>query len=186
MRSRRVLLAVLVVASLLSSGCLVVSLQPFYDGGSIEFDETLVGTWENPDEKNVIRVDRGEWKSYKVTYPARSGPVVFTGYLTRVGDGRVLDLTLGRSTDPATLLIPAHLAVRLQLLGDALTMTGLDYDWFLRETEQGRLPQLAPVLDARKDVVLTAETAALRSWIAAQTRSGNMFADEVRLVRKPY
>lgn len=114
-----------------------------------------------------IRVDRAEWKSYKLTYTSPSGPVVLTGFLTRVGEGRVFDLTLGRPPGPVTLFIPAHVAVRVQVLGDTLTVTGLDYDWFLHESEQGRLTRLRPSLDSRKNVVLTADTAALRAWLAA-------------------
>lgn len=171
--------------AVLSSACLVVSTQPFYDARSIEFDEALIGRWENADDRTLITVERGEWKSYKVTYPARSGPVVYTGHLTRVGDSRVLDLTPAHSVDPASLLIPAHLAVRVQLLGDTLAVTGLDYDWFFKEAEQGRHPRLRPVFDGRRNVLLTADTAALRSWLAAQARGGEMFSDEIRFVRKP-
>jgi hypothetical protein len=177
-------LLVLLLA-LLTPGCLVVSTQPFYDASAIEFDDALVGRWESSEDRTLITVERGDWKSYKVSYPALSGPVVFTGYLTRVGDSRVLDLTPAHSVDPASLLIPAHLAVRLQLLGDALSVTGFDYDWFLKETEQGRPAKLLPVLDGRKNVVLTADTAGLRAWMAAQARGGDMFADEIRFVRKP-
>jgi hypothetical protein len=169
----------------LSSACLVVGTQPFYVSSSIEFDEALLGRWESADDRTVITVERGDWKSYKVTYPARSGSVVYTGYLTRVGESRVLDLAPAHSVDPASLLIPAHFAVRLQLLGDTLGATGFDYDWFFKEAEQGRLPRLHPVLDGRKNVLLTADTAALRAWLAAQARGGDMFGDEIRFVRKP-
>jgi hypothetical protein len=111
--------------------------------------------------------------------------VVYIGHLTRVGDSRVFDLTPAHSVDPASLLIPAHFAVRLQLLGDTLTVTGLDYDWFFKEAEQGRLGRLRPVLDSRKNVVLTADPPALRAWFSTQARGGDMFADEIRFVRKP-
>ena len=180
-------LTLLLVLSLagLSSACLVVSTQPFYDPSSKEFDEALLGRWEKADDGTLITVERGEWKSYKVSYPARSGPVAYAGYLTRVGESRVLDLTPAHSVDPASLLIPAHFAVRLQLLGDTLTATGFDYDWFLKEAEQGRLPRVHAVLDGRKNVVLTADTAVLRTWFAALPRGGDMFGDEMRFVRKP-
>jgi len=181
----RARLLLLLCLAVLSSGCLVVSTQPFYEPGSIEFDEALLGRWESAEDRVLITVERGEWKSYKVSYPARSGPVVYTGYLTRVGDSRVIDLTPAHSVDPASLLIPAHFAVRLQLLGDTLTATGFDYDWFFKEAEQGRLPRLHPALDGRKNVVLTADTAGLRAWFAALPRGGDMFGDEIRFVRKP-
>lgn len=175
--------AVLLLA-LGSAGCLVSSLQPFYDGPSIEFDEALVGEWENADEGTRIRVDRAEWKSYKLTYTSPSGPVVLIGFLTRVGEGRVLDLTPGRPLDSVALFTPAHVAVRVQVLGDTLTVAGFDYDWFLHETEQGRLTKLRPALDSRKNVVLTADTATLRAWLAAQPRDGGMFGDATRFVRR--
>jgi hypothetical protein len=179
-------LVVLLAAAACCSGCLVASVHPFYEETSLEFEPALVGRWESPDEGIEIRIERGDWRSYKVSYPVRGTPVVFTGFLTRIGDSRVLDLAPGHPPDPESLLIPAHLAVRLQLLGDTLTATGLDYDWFLRETDQGRLPsRLRGVLDSRKNVVLTADTAALRAWFAAQARGGNMFGDEVRFVRRP-
>ncbi len=79
----------------------------------------------------------------------------------------MFDLTPGRPLDPVTLFIPAHVAVRVQVLGDTLTVTGLDDDWFLHESGQGRLTRLRPSLDSRKNVVLTADTAALRAWLAA-------------------
>lgn len=171
-------------AALLLSGCLVVGTQPFYDAASIEFDEGLLGRWESAEDRTLITVERGEWKSYKVTYPARSGPVVYAGYLTRIGDSRVFDLAPAHSVDPASLLIPAHFAVRLQLLGDTLTVAGLDYDWFFKEADLGRLTKLRAVLDSRKNVVLTTDTAGLRAWWAAQARGGEMFADEIRFVRR--
>ncbi len=171
--------------SVLSSACLVVSTQPFYDASSIEFDEVLLGRWESAEDKTLITVERGEWKSYKVSTPARSGPVVYTGYLTRVGESRVLDLAPAHSVDPASLLIPVHFAVRLQLLGDTLNATGFDYDWFFKEAEQGRLARVHPVLDSRKNVLLTADTAALRAWLTAAGRVADMFGDEMRFVRKP-
>jgi len=183
-RARPASCVLVLLLTLGSAGCLVTSLQPFYDDASIEFDEALVGDWENAEDHTRIQVDRAEWKSYKIRYASPSGPVVLTGFLTRVGEGRVLDLTPGRPLDSAALFIPAHVALRVQVLGDTLTVTGLDYDWFLHETDQGRLTKLRPTLDSRKNVVLTADTAALRAWLAAQARDGEMFGDATRFVRK--
>jgi hypothetical protein len=166
-----------------SAGCLVTSLRPFYDDTSIEFEEALIGEWENEEDRTRIRLDRAAWKSYKVTYTSPSGPVVLTGFLTRVGEGRVLDLTAGRPPDPVALLIPAHVAVRVQILGDTATVSGLNYGWFLHEIEQGRLTRLRPALDNRKNVVMTADTAGLRAWLAAQARDSEVFGDATRFVR---
>ena len=180
---RPVAIASLLLSALLSSGCLVGSLHPFYEAESLEFDDALLGAWENREEGTVIQVDRGEWKSYRVKYPARGGPVVLTGFLTRIGDCRVLDLTPWRPADPASLLVPIHVAVRLQLLGDSLTLAPLDYDRLLPDVERGRLPRLHAVVDERKNVLLTADTAALRAWLGA-SRASDVFGESTRFTRR--
>lgn len=96
----------------------------------------------------------------------------------------MLDLTAGRPPDPVALFIPAHVAFRVQILGDTVTVSGLDYGWFLHEIEQGRLTKLRPALDNRQTVVLTADTAGLRAWLAAQARDSEVFGDATRFVRK--
>ena len=65
-------LAALLTIAACSGGCLVGSFQPFYDDTSIEFDDGLVGEWESAEDKTLIRVDRAEWKAYKVSYPAKT------------------------------------------------------------------------------------------------------------------
>ena len=176
-------IASILLTALLSSGCLVGSLHPFYAPDTLEFDEALLGEWESRDDQSVIRVERGEWKSYKVKYPAPGGPVVLTGFLTHIGDSRVLDLTPWRPADPASLLVPVHLAVRLQLLGDSLTVAVMDYGRLLPDVERGRLAKLHPLLDGRKNVLLTADTAALRAWLGV-ARAADAFGESTRFTRR--
>src|SRR5262249_55752750 len=60
--------AAIVLAAVVSSGCLVVSLQPVYDDKSITFEEPLLGKWSNTEDQIQATIERGEWRSYKVTY----------------------------------------------------------------------------------------------------------------------
>jgi len=83
-----------------------------------------------------------------------------------------------------SLFIPAHVVVRLQASGDTVTVAGFDYDWFMREMEQGRPTALRPAADAWKNVVLTAGTSAVRAWLAAQPPQGPVFDEGVRFVRQ--
>ena len=62
---RSVAIVSLLLSALLSSGCLVGSLQPFYEADTLEFDEALLGEWENRDEGTVIQVDRGSGNRIK-------------------------------------------------------------------------------------------------------------------------
>ena len=53
----------LLCAAAISSGCLVLALQPAYDAESVVFDEALVGQWENADDGARATIERGEWRS---------------------------------------------------------------------------------------------------------------------------
>jgi hypothetical protein len=155
---------VLIAAS--SPGCLVVALQPAYDDASVTFNEALVGRWENVDDGTKASVERGEWRSYKVTYTDRSATRSFQGNLTAIGDATFLDLTEMRGADPGPYLVPVHGLFRVTIDGDTLSATMLDYGWFARAVQQKRLGQLATAVDDRRNAVITGPTADLRRWLA--------------------
>jgi len=185
-RVRALFLASALTAAALSSGCLVLSLQPVYDSSAIESEESLVGIWENPDDHSSFVVDQGEWKSYRITYSAAAGaaPLALVGYLTKIGDELYLDVTPPRGVEVDWLLVPAHAACKLQLSSDRLAVTGLDYDWFIDAVSRHALPGLLAVLDGRKDVVIVSDSAAVRRWLLGHARAEAVFAETVTFVRK--
>ena len=124
-------LACLLALAALSSGCLVLTLQPVYDDGSLDVDETLTGTWQGPEQGATVVVERGEWKSYRLTYTARNTSYVLVAYLTTIGDARFLDLTPAHGLEAGPLMLPVHGVCRLQHEGDTLILAPLDYDWFV-------------------------------------------------------
>ena len=56
LRGMRPALLAVVAAACLSSGCLVISLQPAYDDRSLTFDEALLGEWENAEDGVGARI----------------------------------------------------------------------------------------------------------------------------------
>lgn len=176
-------LAGLLVSALLSSGCLVVGLHPFYEDDAIEFDEALVGEWENAEDQSRIRVERGPWRSYRITYTEVGDTEKYWGFLTRVGPLRLLDLVGCGVPGETPLVARVHVPLRLQLLGDALTLAPLDYGWFRDEAERGRPAALHPELDESGNVLFTAPTAAVRVWLAAH--APDRFDEPVRFFRRP-
>ena len=65
---RSIALSACLLTAMLSSGCLVLALQPAYNAESVVFDEALIGEWENADDGTSATIERGEWRAYKVTY----------------------------------------------------------------------------------------------------------------------
>lgn len=152
-------------AAVPSGGCLVVALQPAYDDRSIVFDEALLGRWENAEDGERATIERGEWRSYRITYTDRTATRVFQGNLTQVGDALLLDVTEMRGADPGPFLVPVHALVRVSVGGDSLTTERLDYDRFMRARAQKSVGLPPSAIDDRRNVVITASTGDLRRWL---------------------
>jgi len=159
-------LSALSLASMLSAGCLILALQPAYDAESVAFDEALVGEWENPDDGSKATIERGEWRSYKITYAERSTTRTFQSNLTKIGAVSFLDLTEMRGADPGPYLVPVHGVLRISVDGDTLTASLLDYPWFMRALTQKSLRGIAVAVDDRRNIVMTDPTSEIRRWLA--------------------
>ena len=169
-----------VAAAVLSSGCLVLSLQPAYDDKSIAFDEALLGKWSNTEDQTLATIERGEWRSYKITYVDHSTTRTFQGNLTTIGAMRLLDVTESRGADPGPYLVPVHGLFRIELDGDRLTAAALDYQWFTRAMAQKTI-KLPVSFDDRRNAVLAASTADLRRWLAKP--AADVFGDAMTFER---
>ena len=178
-------LAALVIGLMLAPGCLVISLNPAYDGETIGWDPALLGHWDDPDDKSSLDIDRGEWRSYRIRYvhPSESGSL--TGYLTSIGDERFLDVMPARGADHGSFLIPAHALLRVHLEGDRLELTPISYDW-LNEQLRSRAPLsgLDVVFDQKENAVIVSPTAALRAWLRKQPKEDAVFGAGAVFARK--
>ena len=175
----------LLIASLIAPGCLVVSLNPVYDGETIGWDPTLLGHWDDPEDKSSLDIERGEWKSYRIKYihPSESGTL--TGYLTSVGDERFLDVMPVRGADHGSFLIPAHALLRVDLDGDRLELTPISYDWLYEQLRtHTSLGGLDVALDQKENAVIVSSTQALRGWLRKQPKDEAVFGSSAVFMRK--
>jgi hypothetical protein len=170
------------VAALTSAGCLVVSLEPLYDARTLQFEERLLGTWENAEQKLTVVIEQGEWQSYKLTYTDRTGAMNLVAHGTRIGDAWLLDVTPAKGLEYGPLVIPVHLACRVQLSNDTFTAAALNYDWFVKAAAGRSQPE--HTFDSRKNVVLTAGVPALRAWLLGQLKTDEAFGEPVTFTRK--
>jgi hypothetical protein len=163
---RSIALSALLLASTLSAGCLILALQPVYDAESVAFDEALIGEWENTDDGSRATLERGEWRSYKITYAERSSTRAFQSNLTKIGTVSFLDLTEMRGDDPGPFLVPVHGLLRITVEGDRLTASLLDYPWFMRAMTEKTLRGISVAVDDRRNLVITDRTRDIRRWLA--------------------
>ena len=168
-----VLLAIAAVVC--APGCLVLNVNPLYDGDTIGWDAALLGSWRDADDNVSLTIEADEWKSYRIHYvhPIETGDL--TGYLTIVGDERYIDLMPLRGKDHGAFLIPVHAALRLRLDGDNLEVVPLSYDWFAERSRAVSVPGLSYAFDQKQNAVIMSTTAALRTWLRRQPAAGSMF-----------
>ena len=169
MRSPRRRLAIMLLAASLFSapGCLVLSMSSFYDDRQITFDERLVGTWIDNDDHVTAVLERGPWRSYRVTYTHPTETGVLTGYLFRRGAALYFDLVPVGGVDPGSFLLPAHALLKIAIDDPThATAAPMSFDWFDRAFRAHTLP---PAVDATRgqhfQVVLAGDPAATRSWV---------------------
>jgi hypothetical protein len=182
----RLTAALLVLAStVVSSGCLVLSLNPAYDETTIGWDPNLVGHWVDADDQASLQIERGEWKSYRIHYvhPIEAGDL--TGYLTAVGDHRYLDVMPARGEDRGSFLIPVHALLHLRLEGDRLELRPLSYEWFNDRLRAGQpIVGLGAALDQKENAVLISPVDRLRDWLRIQSVDGPAFGAPATFARK--
>lgn len=158
-------IAAVLAAAILSSGCLVVSLQPVYDDRSVAFDDALVGKWTNKEDRTTVTIDRAEWRSYKIVYSDRSATFALYGNLTQIGTAWFVDVTQSRGSDPGPYLVPVHGIYRIAVKDDTLTASALDYGWFVRAMDARAPGSLAASFDDRRNVTIASATDQLRAWL---------------------
>jgi hypothetical protein len=166
---------VALLAALCSSSCLVVSLQPVYQPETIAFDPALLGAWVAADDDVTLTFERGEWHSYHLTLEQRDDRYRLSARMTRIGARLYLDVTPLDGTDLPALTLPVHGCLQVELTEEGLSLAELNYEWF---EARGPTPgfTLPTVIDARRNVVITADTAELRQWIGQNAEVDGVFA----------
>ena len=179
----RTRLAAAALAALLSSSCLVVSLQPVYEPETIAFDPALLGSWVSADDDVTLTFERGEWHSYHLTLVQRDDRYRLSARMTRIGARLYLDVTPLDGTDLPALTLPVHSCLQVELTDDGLALAELNYEWF---EANGSAPGFALpiVIDARRNVVVTSGTAELRRWIAQHADADGVFAAPTTFTRR--
>jgi hypothetical protein len=168
----RILLMAVAAASL--SGCMVVSINPLFTENDLVFDEQLVGTWE--EDHNQMVVEKGTDGSYHMTYVEDDERTDYRLSLLKLGDQFFWDMQpLEEPSDDDFLLLQTHLAVRVSVDEDNLTMAILDGDWLKRGLKQGTIQVDHQVLEDR--VVLTGSTAELQTFFRSIAGNKQAFSD---------
>ena len=172
-----------VLSAILSSGCLVTTLQPAFDDESIVFEPALVGTWVREEDGLAVTVERGEWRSYHVAYTDRFGTSKYTAFLTAIGKGSYLIVRPEDGVERQGYLLTSHGVLKIEIADGEVKVAELDYDAALDRMKAATLG-IAAGLDVKQNVVITAGTKRLRRWIDAHGVSPGWWGEWKTFVRK--
>jgi hypothetical protein len=166
------------------SGCLVVSLQPVYDEQHVVYEEGLIGTWKEADGDATLVVTRGAWNAYELAYTEGTDTTRVSGFLTRVGQSLLLDVTTAAGVEEPPVTVQAHWAFLADLRGDALTLRAMEFDWFKAHAgEKAQAPLgIAPDVDGNR--VMTASTQVLRDWLARHATNSAIWDEPMVFARQ--
>jgi hypothetical protein len=171
---RRVLPGVLL--AMLSAGCLVSSLHPVYEDSAIVFDEALLGTWANRESEIRVTVARGEWNSYQVAFTDRFGTTRFDGRLTTIGTARFLSVLPSNALDQPAFVVATHGFMQIESEPGRVRVREPEYAAVLARVTAGKLG-LAAATDVKQNVIITAPSSRLRTWLAAAVKDPALWAE---------
>lgn len=176
---------ILFVVLVAAAGCLP-TFEPVYTDEQLVFDDTLLGTWTQANTSNQWLVERGNAKSYLVSYREVGKPLArFEAHLCQIGDLLVLDLA-PRADDPNVHPLqqlhqmPVHTIYLVTREPQKLTLAAIDFKWL-----EEYLLQHANELSSAKHsgrLVATGSTRDMQNFVTAHR---DKFTNRMVLDRTP-
>jgi len=162
-------------ASAILTGCesgtpTLLSLDPVATAKDTAIDSALLGTWEEPGDKDLLAVIRPSDQGYQITVLSGGPALGFQAKLFRVKDAEFLDLSPADDND---FRIPGHAVVRLWIAGPSFRWAFLDTDWL----KQQAAALLTHTSDNKMQILSPPE--AVRAFIAAYAADDKAYGKAV-------
>ena len=173
---KKVLISIAVFCLFLQ-GC-VPSLHPLYTAETISFDENLLGTWRNNDNKNTSIEERDQMifsktkdkQSYQVDYTTDGITNGFLVHLVKLGKYYYLDFEPNDDNEleinnfMAFHLIAAHTFTKIKIDKNEMAFQTFNPDW-LSEQIKNRYIRIKHENLGNDQIVITASTKDLQKFV---------------------
>jgi len=193
----RMIFLLAVSGLLILSGCIPISIHPFYGEKDLTFDSSLLGTWSEEDGKSEYLFEQSSPTAYTMTYREAGQESKFEAHLFKLDDKSFLDIY---PLDPGVKipdafrdhLVMAHSFYRVNQIEPALIMSTFDVDWLKEELTKNPNALSHLVLDDKQSdsltiksdrIVLTASTPVLQAFIMKNLETKGAFTNLDKLQR---
>lgn len=155
------------------SGCIPVSLHPFYEKSDLVFEPELMGVWAEKDkDTNYWAFTKGGNQNYQLEIVEDGNKVgLFDAHAFKLGTNLFLDIYPDEKSFKESKLsevyglhlVPAHSLARITEHGVTLRLAFLDQDWLSKLLKQN--PEvIAHTLLPDDRIVLTATTSEMQKF----------------------
>lgn len=187
MRAARLL--VVTAAALLMVSCgPALTLNPLFEDSELILDPALLGSWG--DGQTSMMFERGEGKTYKLTYRDGTKVSVLVAKLGRLDGQMFLDVypvdNEGDQSEKEAYAprIPMHTVLRVVIDDDQLVLDSLDEDWVQKQADEDGIELDAEhVLKAGDDLFITLSTAKLQDFVRNHAYDDEAFPPSDPLTR---
>ncbi|MEN8725301.1 MAG: hypothetical protein ABF322_01265 [Lentimonas sp.] len=190
---KQTFLALLLVFAAMLSGCLMVSLHPFYSKGDIIEDSQLVGIWQE-DGKDIIWLFQQDEdkKTYAITITEGDGLTgLFIGTPFKINNELFVDIYPGTQNDDALKMtdayklhrIPAHSLIHVKKSNRSSILRVPSFPWFTEHLESHPKALKHEIIDDNFPV-LTATTKELQAFWFKHLETEDAYI-ETKLVKQP-
>ena len=173
-----------ILLALLFVSC-VPSWNALYTDKDLTFDPALAGTWKDKDDKETWVFEKADDKSYKLTHTDEDKRVgKFEAHLLKLGSRTFLDLYVTEASQKdlefnvlaRAMVVPAHLFLRVDQIGDSLKLAAANPDWL-----QKHLDANPKAIAFRKtgdgQLIFTAETKELQAFVIKYADGEALFGE---------
>jgi len=179
--------------AVLMGGC-VLSLHPLYTDKSTVFEEKLLGSWVNSNNKDEIwrfEKTKNAENVYKLTNTLDGKSGEFTAHLLKIDNTLFLDmfpeaslLDKQRTNDYYKIhLLPVHSFIKIEHITPKLGIRIIDQDKIDKMLQKD--PNLIKHEIVDSHIVLTAPTRQLEQFIGKYSAGADLFGDVTEMERLP-
>jgi hypothetical protein len=175
----------IIVGLVLVVAACVPSLHPLYTDKDLSFEPALLGEWveAKPDSKSTLTFSKLADKEYKLV--SSEGPdkqSIFIAHLVKLGDKLFLDVKPDPASEPDCSGLPWHMFFYVSQIEPTLRMWDFNDKWLEKLLKKNPSLLRHEVVDG--DLVLTASTKQLQSFLLRHVNTKGAFADPVDYARK--
>jgi len=170
------------------SSCVIRSVHPWFPSSDVVQETDLLGGWVGSEQGKDVAVTfvRGDKNEYIVQYVEGTTYGTFRGTLGKIGGEFFLDFRPVEAPPGIEGLIsfPMHSVAKLEIGSEKLVLRRMNYNLAKSRAAGEKLGNLAITWDDENEMLITAKSEDLRSFLSSNSRDENLFAPAITLVRR--